>query len=186
MRPGRLESRGRPSGHRDDCLMPHRFREAGCCRIGGADPLVCAGRPRPALCLKNQALATVGRPTRGSAADQGVRPTIYADARKWENYAALGTIAPPLSTPFRKYRFVFRRSKCNRSLTVAALYAASFRAATIRERCSRICWRTYEMEYLASQGFRLTPAACSNPSLPARDGARRCLSPGTPRPPRCW
>src|ERR1035441_7028675 len=26
-------------------------------------------------------------------ADVGVRPTIYADARKWENYAALGTLA---------------------------------------------------------------------------------------------
>jgi hypothetical protein len=30
------------------------------------------------------------RPTRGSAADVGVRPTICADVRKWENYAALG------------------------------------------------------------------------------------------------
>jgi hypothetical protein len=33
------------------------------------------------------------RPTRGSAADVGVRPTICADVRKWENYAALGNLA---------------------------------------------------------------------------------------------
>jgi hypothetical protein len=35
------------------------------------------------------------RPTRGSAADVGVRPTICADVRKWENYAALAKIACP-------------------------------------------------------------------------------------------
>jgi hypothetical protein len=29
------------------------------------------------------------RPPWGAAAAVGVRPTIYADARKWENYAAL-------------------------------------------------------------------------------------------------
>jgi hypothetical protein len=29
-------------------------------------------------------------PTWGWAADVGVRPTICADVRKWENYAALG------------------------------------------------------------------------------------------------
>src|SRR5437899_12836698 len=28
-------------------------------------------------------------PTRASAADEGVRPTIYADVRLWENYVAL-------------------------------------------------------------------------------------------------
>jgi hypothetical protein len=39
--------------------------------------------------LKNQAPKPIEKPTRGSAADVGVRPTIYADARKWENYAAL-------------------------------------------------------------------------------------------------
>src|SRR5438445_9584393 len=27
-------------------------------------------------------------PTRASAADEGVRPTIYADVRLWENYVA--------------------------------------------------------------------------------------------------
>jgi hypothetical protein len=29
------------------------------------------------------------RPPGGAPADVGVRPTIYADARKWQNYAAL-------------------------------------------------------------------------------------------------
>src|SRR5437879_11417374 len=32
-------------------------------------------------------------PTRASAADEGVRPTIYADVRLWENYVALGAFA---------------------------------------------------------------------------------------------
>jgi hypothetical protein len=34
------------------------------------------------------------RPTRGSAADVGVRPTICADVRKWQNYAALSSGVP--------------------------------------------------------------------------------------------
>jgi hypothetical protein len=34
---------------------------------------------------KNEVFAIVKRPTRGSAADVGVRPTIYADARNLEN-----------------------------------------------------------------------------------------------------
>jgi hypothetical protein len=46
---------------------------------GGADPLVRAGRARPALPSKNQLLAIAKRPTWGSAADVGVRPTIYED-----------------------------------------------------------------------------------------------------------
>ena len=41
------------------------------------------------LLLWMRVLRRKKRPTRGSAADVGVRPTIYADARKWENYAAL-------------------------------------------------------------------------------------------------
>jgi hypothetical protein len=60
--------------------MPLSFREAGFCISGGADPLVGVpsgpGRPRPALCVGTQAPATVGKPARGPAADQGVRPTI--------------------------------------------------------------------------------------------------------------
>jgi glycosyltransferase involved in cell wall biosynthesis len=43
--------------------------------VRGADPLVRAGRPRPALLSKNQVAASPDKPTRGSAADQGVRPT---------------------------------------------------------------------------------------------------------------
>jgi hypothetical protein len=39
------------------------------------------------------------RPTWGSAADVGVRPTICVDVRKWENYAALGRIARPTTPP---------------------------------------------------------------------------------------
>src|ERR1039457_1247961 len=64
------------------------------CSNGGADPLVRAGRPRPALLSKNQALPEAGRPARGPAADEGVRPTTYAGARLWENLAALG-FSPP-------------------------------------------------------------------------------------------
>src|SRR5450756_77629 len=47
-----------------------------CCSIGGADPLVCAGPPGPALRSKNQVLATRDKPARGPAADAGVHPTI--------------------------------------------------------------------------------------------------------------
>jgi len=56
---------------------------------GGADPLVRAGRPRPALSSRNQVLATIEEPARGPAADQGVRPTKYAGVRSWENDVAL-------------------------------------------------------------------------------------------------
>ena len=58
--------------------MPLSFREAGFCISGGADPLVGVpsgpGRPRPALCVGTQAPATVGKPARGPAADQGGPP----------------------------------------------------------------------------------------------------------------
>src|SRR5881394_4054504 len=46
------------------------------CIACGADALVRAGGPRPAL-LSNQALLAVEKPARGPAADEGVRPTIY-------------------------------------------------------------------------------------------------------------
>jgi len=38
------------------------FERVGAC---GADPLICAGRPRPALLSKNQKLATFDKPARG-------------------------------------------------------------------------------------------------------------------------
>jgi hypothetical protein len=34
------------------------------------------------------------RPTWGAPADVGVRPTICADVRKWQNYAALSSDVP--------------------------------------------------------------------------------------------
>ena len=45
-------------------------------RLGGADPLVRAGRPRPALSLSHSALSTRDMPARLPVADQGVRPTL--------------------------------------------------------------------------------------------------------------
>src|ERR1035441_1272057 len=57
--------------------------------IGGADSLVGAlwatGSPGPALHSKNEVPVGPGRPARGPAADQGVRPTIWAGTRNWEN-----------------------------------------------------------------------------------------------------
>jgi hypothetical protein len=55
--------------------------KVGFCANCGADPLVRAGRPRPALLSENQVSSAEGRPTRGSAADEGVRPTNYAGMR---------------------------------------------------------------------------------------------------------
>jgi stage II sporulation protein D len=46
---------------------------------GGADPLVRAGRPRPAAGQASDSVEGAQRPTRGSAADQGVRPTMGMD-----------------------------------------------------------------------------------------------------------
>src|ERR1035438_5146912 len=44
---------------------------------GGADPLVRAGRPRPAAGAKDiSIMQSASRPTGASAADQAVRPTI--------------------------------------------------------------------------------------------------------------
>ena len=53
-------------------------------KSSGADPLVRAGPPDP-LFVWNQLPAERERPARGPAADQGVRPTIYAGVRRWEN-----------------------------------------------------------------------------------------------------
>src|ERR1019366_1348932 len=69
-----------------------------CCGSCGADPLVCAGRPRPAA--RNSDISIVqraNRPTGASAADQGVRPTIRAE---WPPGSKVSDIelkhAPPL------------------------------------------------------------------------------------------
>jgi len=56
--------------------MPLSFPMACLCIIRGADPLVRAGPPGPALLSKNRASAIASRPTGGAAADRGVRPTI--------------------------------------------------------------------------------------------------------------
>src|SRR5260370_23981572 len=45
----------------------------------GADPLVRAGPPGPALYQGDQSHTTARRPTRASAADQRVRPTVNSD-----------------------------------------------------------------------------------------------------------
>jgi hypothetical protein len=46
------------------------------------------GTPSSRPCVKNQSAANTKEPTRGSAADEGVRPTICAIARKREKYVA--------------------------------------------------------------------------------------------------
>jgi hypothetical protein len=47
-------------------------------------------------------LTTIKEPARGPAADEGVRPTIDADGRNWENYVALGNLAcRPAFQPYR-------------------------------------------------------------------------------------
>jgi hypothetical protein len=65
----------------------------------GADPLVRAGRPRPAFLSKHRALATIDKPARGPAADEGVRPTIYTGARYRENEVALGYLSAAGASP---------------------------------------------------------------------------------------
>jgi TonB family protein len=56
------------------CTSAHWCRR----RIGGADPQVRAGPPGPALRARN--CVHRDRPTRASAADQGVRPTVSPGA----------------------------------------------------------------------------------------------------------
>jgi hypothetical protein len=48
------------------------------------------GTPSSRPCGKNQSAATTEKPTRGSAADEGVRPTTCAIVRKREKLGALG------------------------------------------------------------------------------------------------
>src|ERR1017187_5404600 len=75
--PARGPRWGRLSGGAFGPRAPDEFRT-----IGGADPLVRAGPPGPALGCQNQLLGASVWPARGPAADGGVRPTIYADARQ--------------------------------------------------------------------------------------------------------
>jgi hypothetical protein len=50
--------------------------------LGGADPLVCAGRPRPALPSRNQVLATIDKPAGGPTGPEGTPPRASAPAKK--------------------------------------------------------------------------------------------------------
>jgi hypothetical protein len=63
------------------------------------------GTPSSRWCVKNQSAATTEKPTRGSAADEGVRPTRCAIARKRGKHVALG-FSPPsrerCQTPSRR------------------------------------------------------------------------------------
>ena len=54
-----------------------------------ADPLVRAGRPRPAFLSKNQALATFDKPARGQAADESLRHYLC----RWAELGKLSGIA---------------------------------------------------------------------------------------------
>ena len=60
------------------------------------------GTPSSRRCVKNRPAAVTEEPTRGLAADEGVRPTICAIARKPEKYVALGNRA--CSRVFRSAR----------------------------------------------------------------------------------
>jgi len=55
-----------------------------------ADPLVRAGRPRPALFPKHQVSDICEEPAGGPAADQGVRLTTYAGVSWIQKYAPAG------------------------------------------------------------------------------------------------
>jgi hypothetical protein len=62
----------------------------GFCINCGADPLVRAGRSRPACSVEESSTSETGRVGQGGpVADEGVRPTTYADARLWEILAVL-------------------------------------------------------------------------------------------------
>src|SRR5580700_10997897 len=72
--------------------MPHTFRISSRSALDcGAYPLVRASAT-DALRQRNQLDPATCKPARGPAADQGVRPTIYAD-RPCEKYAALSTFS---------------------------------------------------------------------------------------------
>ena len=60
--------------------LPHTFPsgKSGPAADSRADPLVRAGRPRPALLPETQVSDTSEEPARGPAADGCVRPTTHA------------------------------------------------------------------------------------------------------------
>ena len=61
----------------------------------GADPLVCAGPPGPAL-GKGINLIQTGRPASEAVRGPGVRPTIFADRPVMRKTSALAEACPTL------------------------------------------------------------------------------------------
>jgi hypothetical protein len=60
-----------------------------CC---GADPLVCAGRPRPAAPLKSPGLPQLG----AQPSHDGVRTPVSAGTRMWVGHVARPSLAPSM------------------------------------------------------------------------------------------
>ena len=73
----------------------------GFCINGGADPLGPRGTPSSRLPGRTiEYFQNLGRPARGPAADEGVRPTAYADARLLGNTCGIRLKpAPPPDSP---------------------------------------------------------------------------------------
>src|SRR3989442_11346162 len=79
---------------------------------------VRAGPPGPARgSYRTRICNCEERPARGPAADQGVRPTIYADGRLWEKLVALGA-----------YAWVVNPTRAKRDVKISL--PASFRKAS--------------------------------------------------------
>src|SRR5580704_4039473 len=72
----------------DAILMPHSFRETGALHKWWGGPPGPRGTPPSRSFFKVQVLPNDDEPARGPAADEGGRPTFYASARSWDNYAA--------------------------------------------------------------------------------------------------
>ena len=78
-------------------VMPHSFPNIGnAAEFVGQTPWSARDALRPPA---ESRPCTRRWPTRVSAADEGVRPTIYADVRLWENYVALGASACESACP---------------------------------------------------------------------------------------
>src|ERR1035441_10043110 len=71
------------------------------CSNGGADPLVRAGRPRPALLSKNQALPEAGKTARGPAADAGGGHQRVARGRPPPAFLSKNQALPEAGRPAR-------------------------------------------------------------------------------------